>query len=90
MQDDTEHRRRRLKFQARQCGTKETSTILGGFAAAGLDAFSAEQLDRFEALLGENDADLLAWVLGQTAPPKAHDNDVFDLIRHFRNGISKP
>lgn len=89
MREDIENRRRRLRFQARQCGTKETSTILGGFAVSGLDAFSATQLDRFEALLGENDADLLIWLLGQTAPPASHDNDVFELILHFRNGISK-
>jgi succinate dehydrogenase flavin-adding protein (antitoxin of CptAB toxin-antitoxin module) len=54
-----------------------------------LDSFSATQLERFEALLGENDVDLLAWVMGQTAPPAAHDNDVFELILDFRNGISK-
>ncbi len=90
MREDIERRRRRLRFQARQCGTMETSTILGGFAASGLDSFSAAQLDRFEALLGENDADLLTWLLGQTAPPAGHDNDVFELILHFRNGLSKP
>lgn len=89
MSEDIERRRRRLRFQARQCGTKETSTILGGFAISGLDSFSAVQLDRFEALLGENDVDLLAWVMGQIAPPAAHDNDVFELILDFRNGISK-
>ena len=89
MREDIEIRRRRLKFQARQCGTKETCMILGGFAASRLDALSPIQLDRFEALLGENDADLLAWVLGQTAPPGAHDTDVFELITNFRNGMSK-
>ncbi len=89
MREDIEIRRRRLKFQARQCGTKETSTILGGFAATGLDGLSSTQLDRFEALLGENDADLLLWVIGQAPPPAAHDNDVFELIENFRNSLSK-
>jgi len=89
MDEDIEIRRRRLRFQARQCGTKETSTILGGFAAAGLDGLSAAQLDRFDALLRENDADLLAWMLGQTAPPAVHDNDVFQLIIDFRNSLSR-
>jgi len=89
MREDSERRRRRLKFQARQCGTKETSSILGGFAAAGLDGFSDGQLDRFEALLRENDADLLAWLLGQAAPPEWHDNDVFELIINFRNHLTK-
>lgn len=89
MDEDGEIRRRRLRFQARQCGTKETSTILGGFAAAALDRLTEPQLDRFEALLRENDADLLSWLLGQTAPPASHDNDVFALIIDFRNNLSK-
>lgn len=89
MDEAIEIRRRRLRFQARQCGTKETSTILGGFAAASIARLSAAQLDRFEALLRENDADLLAWLLGQSTPPVVHDNDVFHLILDFRNSLSK-
>ena len=89
MDEANEIRRRRLKFQARQCGTKETSTILGGFAAARIADLSAAQLDRFEALLRENDADLLAWLLGQSPPPERHENDVFKLIIDFRNSLSK-
>ena len=46
------------------------------------------QLDRFEALLECEDADLFDWVSGRTAPPAAHDHDVMRLLLAFRGAAS--
>jgi len=52
--------------------------LLGSFADAHLAGFSAEQLDRYEALLLEGDPDLYGWVTGKEAVRSEHDNDVGD------------
>jgi len=36
----------------------------------------------FEALIAEEDTDLLAWVLGQAAPPDRHASMIDALRRH--------
>ena len=50
-------------------GTKEMDLVLGPFADAHLADLTAAELAEYEALLAENDQDLMAWILGQTAPP---------------------
>ncbi len=51
-------------------GTKEMDLILGPFADAHLaGARAAAELDLYDALLAENDQDLMAWMLGQSPPP---------------------
>jgi antitoxin CptB len=77
-------RRKRLLFRSWHRGTRETDLILGHFAEAYLAGFDDAQLDRYEALLGCEDADLYDWVSGRTAPPAAHDNDVMRLLLAFR------
>ncbi|WGH78091.1 FAD assembly factor SdhE [Jannaschia ovalis] len=64
-----EPRVKRMRIRAWRRGIKEMDLILGGYANDRLAGLSAEGLDLFEALLGENDQDLFAWVTGQAAPP---------------------
>ncbi|MBN8630299.1 MAG: succinate dehydrogenase assembly factor 2 [Rhodobacterales bacterium] len=52
-------------------GTKEMDLVLGPFADAHLGRLSLGELDLYDALLAENDQDLMAWILGQSAPPPA-------------------
>jgi antitoxin CptB len=80
----TDFRRKRLLFRSWHRGTRETDLILGRFAEAYLAGFDAGQLDRYEALLACNDADLFGWVSGRAAPPAAYDHDVMGLLRAFR------
>ena len=67
-------------FRSWHRGTRETDLILGHFAEAHLADFDAGQLDRYEALLECNDADLFDWVSGRAAPPAAQDHDVMRLL----------
>jgi antitoxin CptB len=77
-------RRERLRFRSWHRGTREIDLILGSFADAHLHAFSDTQLDRYDALLQENDPDLYDWIIGKAAPPPAHDHDVMRLLRDHR------
>ena len=69
--EDRPTRLRRLGMRAARRGIKEMDVILGPWAADNLAALDAADLDRFEALLGENDQDLLRWVTGQAEAPGA-------------------
>jgi len=82
--EDIATRRKRLLYQSAHRGTKESDLLLGAFAAAHLGAFTADQLARYEALLGENDGDLFDWMTGRCAPPPEKMNDVLQLLLSFR------
>jgi antitoxin CptB len=64
-----EARLKRMAMRAWRRGTKEMDLILGPYADERLAGMDAEALDMFDALLEENDQDLLPWVLGSAAPP---------------------
>jgi len=68
-----EIRLKRLKMRSMRRGIKEMDIILTRFAEARLERLSPQELDRFEALLEENDQDLYQWVTGQSAAPQALD-----------------
>lgn len=76
--------RRRLKFRSWHRGTREADLLLGTFADRFLSGFSAEQLARFDRLLGSSDPDLYNWMTGREAVPPDHDNDVMELLRQHR------
>ncbi|MFN4192903.1 MAG: succinate dehydrogenase assembly factor 2 [Tabrizicola sp.] len=71
MDETAEARLKRMKMRSWRRGTKEMDLVLGPFADAHLAAMPAAELDLFDALLAENDQDLMAWILGQAAPPAA-------------------
>src|SRR5215469_2515586 len=52
-------RRKRLLFRSWHRGTREADLLLGSFAERHLAGFTPEQVDRYEVLLGAEDADLL-------------------------------
>ena len=63
----------RAKFRAWHRGTREADYIFGGY----FDSFHAQwdetALAWYEALLEEDDVDVMAWALGtQPAPPAFH------------------
>lgn len=61
-------RLKRLHFRSWHRGCKETDLILGHFADSGLAALDATELDLYERLLEENDADIWNWLTGKEAP----------------------
>jgi antitoxin CptB len=77
-------RRKRLLFRSWHRGTKEADLLLGSFAERHLPGFTVEQVDRYEALLGADDSDILAWISGRTVPPAERESDVLRLLLAFK------
>jgi antitoxin CptB len=84
MTDSDEIRRKRLLFRSWHRGTREADLLLGSFAERNLAAFSPAELDAYEQLIEENDADLWDWLIGYSAVPAAHDPALIARIRNFR------
>lgn len=82
--ETAEARRKRLLHRSRYRGQLEADLLFGGFAAAHLGGLDPGQLDRYEALLDEPDADLLAWIVNGRPVPARHDNDVLAMLKAFR------
>lgn len=79
--DETvEIRRKRLKFRSYHRGIKEADILLGHFADSHLASLSIDQLDRYENLLREPDADIVAWITNDRQVPAHLHNDVMDLL----------
>jgi antitoxin CptB len=85
--DDLAIRRKRLLYQARHRGTQEGDLVLGGFAERHLDGFDGEELDQFEALVWETDADLMDWISGRAMPPDHLGGTVFEFLVKYKNSL---
>ncbi len=65
----SEARLKRLAMRSWRRGTKEMDLVLGPWSDAHLAGLGEADLAIYEDLLAENDQDLMAWILGQGAPP---------------------
>jgi len=82
--EDLSMRRRRLRYRAWHRGTKEMDLVLGPFADAHLEGLGEPELDRLEALMDEDDTELLKWVMGQEPVPAGADADLLSIIIAYR------
>ena len=73
MGETAEARLKRMAMRSWRRGTKEMDLVLGPYADAHLAGLTEADLVTYDALLAENDQDLMAWILGQSAPPPALD-----------------
>jgi len=62
-------------------GIKEMDIILSRYAEERLDSFDEAALDRYDALLSENDQDLYQWVSGQKPPPDPLRDMILDISK---------
>ena len=81
-----ETRLNRIRFRAWRRGFREADLILGPFSDLHARAMSAEQLDRLEHLLDQDDHELYAWILGEAETPAEFDHDVMAQLRAFKPG----
>lgn len=70
MAESGEARLKRLAMRSWRRGTKEMDLVLGPWADAHLAGLGEGRLQLYDALLAENDQDLIRWVMG-TAPAPA-------------------
>ena len=69
MSDIFKGRLARSKFRAWHRGTREADYMIGGFFDRYHASWGEEELVWFEAVLEEDDVDIMAWALGTQAVP---------------------
>jgi antitoxin CptB len=81
MDDSADLRRKRALWRAHHRGTKEADLVVGGFADTWLHALDDAGFAWFEALLEEQDVDILAWAFGTATPPPAFDGPLMERLK---------
>ncbi|MGH1423512.1 MAG: succinate dehydrogenase assembly factor 2 [Pseudooceanicola sp.] len=79
--ETAEHRLKRLKMRSMRRGIKEMDILLVRYCDAELANLSAADLDTYDALLWENDQDLLTWVTGQVPAPDRYAGMIAHIAR---------
>jgi antitoxin CptB len=85
--ETSEARLKRMRMRSWRRGTKEMDLVLGPYADAQLSGMTGAELDAYDSLLEEADQDLMAWVLGQKAPPVVHEALITVLRTHAANRL---
>ena len=80
---DHDIRLKRLRFRAWHRGTKEADLMIGGFFDRHGAALTPAELDWFEALLEEQDVDIMAWAIGSLPCPDAWQGPVMERMRRM-------
>ena len=74
-------RLKRLRFRAWHRGTREADLLIGGFFDAHSTAWNDDEMDWFEALLEEQDVDIMAWAIGAARPPAQWEGEMMNRLR---------
>jgi len=78
---DADTRLRRNRYRAWHRGTRESDFLVGGYFDAFSAGWSDADLDWFEALLEEQDADIIAWVIGTQPVPERFAGPMMERMR---------
>lgn len=76
-----ERRLRKLIFRADHRGTREADYIIGGFARKYVYTWNEDELLWFEAILNEQDVDVMAWALGTAEAPEQFRGPMLTALR---------
>lgn len=76
-----EGRMARAKFRSWHRGTREADYMIGGFYDRYGDSWMEAELSWFEALLDEDDVDVMAWALGTLPVPERFAGEQMDLMK---------
>jgi antitoxin CptB len=82
-------RLKRLRFRAWHRGVREADYMIGGFFDAHGESLSESDMDWFETLLEEQDADIMAWAIGTAEPPERYRGAMMLRLQHL-NYIKHP
>ncbi|HST37157.1 MAG TPA: succinate dehydrogenase assembly factor 2 [Allosphingosinicella sp.] len=67
---DRDTRLKRLRFRAWHRGVREADMLVGGYFDRWHSTWDDDKAAWFEALLEEQDVDILAWAMGTAAVPE--------------------
>lgn len=76
-----QERLRRLHYRAWHRGTKEADLLIGGFLDTHGASWTDAQADWFEALLDEDDVEIMAWAIGTAPPPRRYEGEMMQAMR---------
>ena len=78
-----EARRKRLKFRAWHRGTREADYMIGCFFDRFGETWNDAELDWFEALIDEEDVEIMAWALGAEPPPERYAGEMMTRMQQL-------
>lgn len=78
---DQINRLNRLKFRAWHRGTREADYMIGCYFDAHHATWGAAEMAWFEALLDEDDVDIMAWALGTQPVPDRYEGTLMAAFR---------
>ena len=73
-------RLRRLQFRAWHRGTREADYMIGGFFDRYGSDWGEAEIAWFEALIDEDDVDIMAWALGTLDVPEEYRGVLMELM----------
>ena len=82
-------RLKRLRFRAWHRGVREADFMIGGFFDTHGASWGESDMDWFETLLEEQDADIMAWAIGTAEPPERYRGAMMRRLQHL-NYIKHP
>lgn len=82
-QTDLTQRFAKAKFRAWHRGTREADYTFGGFFDRYADGWGEAELAWFEALLEEDDVDVMAWMLRTAAVPERFAGPQMDAMQRL-------
>jgi antitoxin CptB len=74
---------KRLHWRAHHRGTREADMLVGGFFDAHHASWSTDDLDRFAAMLEEQDVDIMAWAHGTAEPPERFAGPMIEALKQL-------
>jgi len=74
---------KRLRWRAHHRGTKEADRLIGGFFEANHQQWGSQQKALFEALLEEQDVDIMAWAIGTQAVPERFQGEMMTALKRL-------
>src|SRR6476469_6818478 len=72
---------KRLHWRAHHRGTKEADLLIGGFFDSHHKQWSADERALFEAMLEEQDVDIMAWAHGTADAPERFEGPMIAALR---------
>jgi antitoxin CptB len=82
-------RLKRLRFRAWHRGTKEADLLVGGFFDRHHRTWDDDEIDWVEALLQEEDVEIMAWAIGTRPAPERYHGAMMQALKTL-NYIKHP
>jgi len=86
---DRSDRIKRLRFRANHRGVREADMMVGGYFDVHHAGWSDAEMDWFEALLEEQDADIMGWAIGTLPVPERWQGEMMRRLQAL-NYIEHP